>query len=197
METSGLFVDCTICGCKLKKKSMRGHIQSKKHQVRLGQIQKECRICVEKQQHFIPCNLCKQDWCLECDKKIFKCPFCRYQIQGREEQEIQRANEQINWYSNSESMDEIRITVFLNDNFQENINTVISNIQQILQSNADGSTTTGSTIVSHIDVQQHNIEELRTLLQEIRNLTFDEDLSEGSSRSSTPVEAQEQQPPSV
>ena len=48
----------------------------------------ECLICVE-EYYNIPvtniksCKSCKQSWCMDCDKKLYKCPFCRTKITGR------------------------------------------------------------------------------------------------------------------
>jgi hypothetical protein len=47
----------------------------------------ECNICLENNYsiNFIDCIICKQQWCTQCNKKIFKCPFCRKDLKELKE----------------------------------------------------------------------------------------------------------------
>lgn len=48
----------------------------------------ECVICAENTlslEESIECSSCKQLWCVQCDKNLGKCPFCRKDIVGKEE----------------------------------------------------------------------------------------------------------------
>lgn len=36
-----------------------------------------CDLCCEMVQDLIQCDRCNNDWCLECDTRLDKCPYCR------------------------------------------------------------------------------------------------------------------------
>ena len=42
----------------------------------------ECQICIEEHilKNFNSCERCSNKWCSDCDKKFYKCPFCRKDI---------------------------------------------------------------------------------------------------------------------
>ena len=105
MSTDTFF--CEPCNKVLLLHNELRHVNSKGHRTKqekyenkkqiIRQEQKcqdkfECFICAEEYSH-IPitniksCKSCKQSWCLECHKKIYTCPYCRFKIYGKKIQE--------------------------------------------------------------------------------------------------------------
>lgn len=37
----------------------------------------KCDICYEDKSQFELCHRCKNNWCVQCNIKLCKCPFCR------------------------------------------------------------------------------------------------------------------------
>lgn len=67
---------CICNGKTIKKSSVKGHLKSKVHLNRLNN--KECSICCELKQSFVKCIQCSQECCVQCNRHVRKCPFCRY-----------------------------------------------------------------------------------------------------------------------
>ena len=138
-----LIIECAVCSRTLKKASLFKHNKSKKHLKNLeiySSTQRECAICFQTSlcSSFISCSKCEKNWCASCSQNIFRCPFCRFQIPGLEEKEIEYERMLIDWYSSSESfqpsIEEVYIRVYFNeDNNEENISNVISNLQNLLR----------------------------------------------------------------
>lgn len=70
-------MDCYICNEKIISKQ---HYFSKEHIYNKNKLSKECAICNHKEVLFNPCTRCNNKWCLKCDDKIQKCPFCRLEF---------------------------------------------------------------------------------------------------------------------
>lgn len=67
--------------------------------------EKECPICFEPVPESAQgCSGCVQSWCIECDKNIFKCPYCRKSIPGRETELKEQESQLIHWYATSDAM---------------------------------------------------------------------------------------------
>lgn len=98
---------CEHCDIVLKSSSKYAHLKSKRHNQIVHSIPEhsteECPICIETMNTSQECKKCHQKWCDMCDQHIFKCPFCRIIIPGRQEQAIEQDNQLINWYASSEA----------------------------------------------------------------------------------------------
>lgn len=55
----------------------------------------ECQICTDEYniKNFTSCKQCSNEWCSSCNKKIYKCPFCRKEILGRNHLKIKERRE--------------------------------------------------------------------------------------------------------
>lgn len=112
---SELLYTCEACNKTIQLRNRKRHDQSKYHLQREGRVisqlrnyqppdeeNKEscssCSICLENLLQPEHCVQCKQSWCGSCDKNIFKCPFCRLQIKGRETESRQFESTLLNDY---------------------------------------------------------------------------------------------------
>jgi len=68
-------VFCHICHKNIFS-NIKKHYFSKEH-IQNQKMMKECWICNHRENIFLNCNQCNKDWCISCDDKIQKCPFCR------------------------------------------------------------------------------------------------------------------------
>lgn len=94
---------CEVCHKTMQSRNRKRHEQSKYHQTRT-QGKQDCSICLDALTNPNRCHQCKQSWCKSCDNNIFKCPFCRLLIPGREQQSRQHDNSIINEYIRQDSM---------------------------------------------------------------------------------------------
>lgn len=53
---------------------------------------KECVICFEDRNVFCDCHQCKGQICIQCYEKIWKCPFCRIQLNGDDNEQSSNDN---------------------------------------------------------------------------------------------------------
>ena len=67
-------MNCYICN---KESVQKKHFFSKEYFFNKKMLSKECTICNHKEVFFNLCSRCNNNWCLKCDDKIQKCPFCR------------------------------------------------------------------------------------------------------------------------
>jgi hypothetical protein len=73
------------CGSTIKRSSVRGHLNTKKHKKYLEtkdageehDTGHDCHICYSKKKHFVSCKRCKNSICTVCCQRVKKCPFCR------------------------------------------------------------------------------------------------------------------------
>jgi hypothetical protein len=77
-----------ICGSVLLRSSIRSHVLSKTHLAAVAAqentennepiiVYHHCDICFEDKDIFKTCSTCKHDICIDCSKRVNKCPFCR------------------------------------------------------------------------------------------------------------------------
>lgn len=98
---------CDVCDMNILSSSRSKHLKSKKHILRFRekddtdkkkiQATKNCTICYDEHETFIYCGKCSQIWCVDCDKSLAECPFCREIIPGREEKLIKQKRENREW----------------------------------------------------------------------------------------------------
>lgn len=98
--------NCSICNVNLKPNSKYGHLKSKQHKTREKDILESkaepCAICFDDSCNaFKNCIRCNQKWCIECDKNIFECPYCRNLIDGRQESLQNQKRENTEWQLNN------------------------------------------------------------------------------------------------
>lgn len=93
---------CEACDKTIQLRNRKRHDQSKYHKNRQPRLQpqlpEDCTICLETLSEPAICIQCQQSWCSSCDKNIFKCPFCRLQIKGRETESRQFESTLLNDY---------------------------------------------------------------------------------------------------
>lgn len=69
------------CGSTIQQRSLRSHLKTKKHKNYLEKqldIQEECTICMSEERiEKYKCKTCKNKHCMNCHKKINRCPYCR------------------------------------------------------------------------------------------------------------------------
>ena len=83
---------CDACDKTIQRSSKSAHLKSKNHQKNTGNTEctKECDLCCTPSSlEFKHCTQCVNSWCVECNKKIDKCPFCRTRIIGAPPRPVQ------------------------------------------------------------------------------------------------------------
>jgi hypothetical protein len=96
---------CEVCNKTMLLSSKSRHLKTKIHEknssgtqknqvpnIKSKEVKKECLICCEKQIKFNTCSTCNQFWCLDCDKNIAECPYCRASLQREDRLQLQRRN---------------------------------------------------------------------------------------------------------
>ena len=69
---------CDTCDKTIQHSSKSAHLKSKTHQKKAGNTPtKECDLCCTTSFDFKHCSQCVHSWCVDCHKKMDKCPFCR------------------------------------------------------------------------------------------------------------------------
>ncbi len=76
-----------VCGSTLKRKSVRGHVQTKKHLSYTSSLSSpspleeveavDCPVCYETQTRNYRCGTCRNIHCMTCHVRLDKCPLCR------------------------------------------------------------------------------------------------------------------------
>lgn len=81
---------CDTCDKTIQRSSKSAHLKSKAHQKKAGNTpNKECDLCCTASFDFKHCTQCVNSWCVDCHKKIDKCPFCRTKINGAPPRPVQ------------------------------------------------------------------------------------------------------------
>ena len=117
-------IDCE-CGANIIKKYMSKHLETFKHQRNIKEIYNyddysiydkyddDCSICLETSSIFYQCKQCLKKHCYKCNKRIDKCPFCRYKyganiIKNEEVENEEVENEEV---ENEEVENEVPFTL--------------------------------------------------------------------------------------
>jgi hypothetical protein len=92
---------CATCDKTLKTTSKYKHLKSKRHLDQCATT--ECVLCTETVTTLRSCRSCHQNWCVDCDPKLSKCPFCRKDIFGRNVVAQHQVIDHMRWYASSEA----------------------------------------------------------------------------------------------
>ena len=112
---------CELCDKTMRVQSKKNHEKSKRHILRVNDAHmstmkpaeyEECSICLEPIYVCVECMKCKNEWCGSCDVNIFKCPFCRTIVFGRDRQSEERDSILNHEYSNAEVMVPTQRTIY-------------------------------------------------------------------------------------